>query len=175
MTNKLVITESNTRTLKIVGGDRLDPITVFLEDLKLGEGKITVGCFDEEWSAYWNAMSGRTISNFFIDTDNDYLAKNLITGINSEVTDQEKSKEQIKKIIIEHRKSKELSDCEAREAWSEVERVENITEWTYMTGPLQEILYEGEPWHAEFPYKPNPSYTRLCRIIDTVKEALKTL
>ncbi|MCK5607797.1 hypothetical protein KAR91_38295 [Candidatus Pacearchaeota archaeon] len=84
------ITKSNPLKIKIEEVERLDPITVILEDLEPGKGKIIIECYGESWSSYWGGMGDRTISEFFCSCDNDYLAKNLDSGIPQTVDDEEK-------------------------------------------------------------------------------------
>lgn len=71
------IVKSNVRRIEIFNLPRLDPIRVYLEDYDPGKGRITISCYDAAWVGYWGAMGGRTISQFFIDCNAEYLAGNL--------------------------------------------------------------------------------------------------
>lgn len=174
------ITESKVRKIKIediLESHRLDPISVYLEDFGPGQGNITISCYGKTWSSYWGSM-GRTISEFFCSCDNDYLSKNLAGYINSGVVDEEKAVAVLKKRVIECRRSccengNSFDEDEARDAWDEVSRLENPKEWLMSGGDLVCELIGDEWWHFDLPEKVNPDYEYLCRIIDTVKEALK--
>lgn len=56
---------------------RLDPIRVITENFQPGQGRIIIVCWDAAWVGYWGAMSGKTVENFFIGCDAEYLADNL--------------------------------------------------------------------------------------------------
>lgn len=79
------IEKSKIEKLKITEAKNLDPVSVYLEDFEPGKGKIIIECYGKSWSSYWGAMSGRTISEFFFDANNDYLACKLANGIQSRV------------------------------------------------------------------------------------------
>ena len=75
------ITSSTVQQLLITGAAGLDPIRVLIEDLEPGKGLLTVCCFHDAWAmaftGYWGAMSGRTLKQFLVDCDPDYIASNL--------------------------------------------------------------------------------------------------
>lgn len=56
---------------------RLDPIRVITENFEPGAGRIIITCYDAAWVGYWGAMSGKSVEQFFIDCDAEYLAGNL--------------------------------------------------------------------------------------------------
>lgn len=58
----------------------LDPVTVILEDIGPGEGRVFVECYGEAWAAYWGGMGQRTIAQFVSECGIDYLHSNLIRG-----------------------------------------------------------------------------------------------
>lgn len=51
----------------------LDMIHAFWMDVAPGAGYVTVICYGQAWTAYFGAMSGRTIRGFFADCDTDYM------------------------------------------------------------------------------------------------------
>ena len=55
----------------------LDPIRVITENFAPGQGRIIITCWDAAWVGYWGGMSGKTVEQFFIDCDAEYLAGNL--------------------------------------------------------------------------------------------------
>ena len=102
---------------------------------------------------------------------NDYLAENF--GVTSQsVVDEDRAQEWIKKELILKRQCGEVDKFEAREMWEEIEGIEDPKEWAQADGPLSNLLFNSEWWYADWPQKPSPEYKYLCRIIDTVKEAL---
>jgi hypothetical protein len=62
---------------EIPQGNGLDAITVFWHDIGSSEGSVTITCFGCAWTAYFRAMSGRTIQRFFKDCDVEYLVTKL--------------------------------------------------------------------------------------------------
>lgn len=145
----------------------LDPITVFLED----DGHITIRCYKDIWSAFWARMGDMTLSQFFLTCDNSYLA-NKLSNIESNIVDHDafikiarktigrrlargEIKKQIAKSLLE-----ELEDCEP-----EYTSAGNYTLFTSIFG--------DRDWVFELPKITNPKYAYLCRIIDTVKNALR--
>lgn len=56
----------------------IDPVTVVLEDLGPGRGRLIVECFGQAWSAYWCAMGEtRTVAKFVAASDRDYVVCRL--------------------------------------------------------------------------------------------------
>lgn len=56
----------------------IDPVTVVLEDLGPGKGRLIVECYGRAWSAYWGAMGEtRTVAKFVSASDRDYLVLRL--------------------------------------------------------------------------------------------------
>lgn len=71
------IAQSTATRIELTEVPRLDPIRIYLEDYEPGRGRITISCYDAAWVGYWGAMGGRTIAQFFISCDAEYLAGNL--------------------------------------------------------------------------------------------------
>jgi hypothetical protein len=184
---------------------RLDPVTVFLEDLGqrtyedenkqpriTKQGKITIECYGESWSAYWGGMGNRTVAQFFDNCSVDYLAGCLKRGTSLEcqVFNGEMLERAVKKTIIDCRRMRpgwgqhecgSLDKEDARELW------DNATDFlgTFETteglmhssdaGEILTALY-GNEWHYFVQsncFSPNPHYLYLCRIIAAVQEALR--
>lgn len=62
---------------KITDAKALDPIHVFWLDVAPGAGYVTIICYGLAWTAYFGAMDGRTIREFFADCDTGYLLSAL--------------------------------------------------------------------------------------------------
>ena len=56
---------------------RLDPITVVLQDMGVGSGRLIVECFGTAWSAYWGAMGNKRVREFVKVCDPDYIVSKL--------------------------------------------------------------------------------------------------
>lgn len=59
--------------VQIAGAEGLDPIHVFWLNVDPGKGSVTIICCGLAWSAYFGAMGGRTIQEFFADADAGYM------------------------------------------------------------------------------------------------------
>lgn len=158
-------------TLRITDVAGLYPVTVYLENYQPGMGKITIECWGKSWTASWGAMGGDRIEQFFCRCDEHYLAKNL-SGVTSDIFDEDAAQDMVKKSILELRKSDEIPGWEARGALDALESYEH--EHDYMTSDnevIQQVI-GSEPWNTDWPTKQNPDYAYLCLIINTVKKAL---
>jgi len=71
------IETSTVTKLKISGVDRLDPVSVIVENFEPGKGKIIIGCFVQFWSYYWGVISGKSLDAFFRGAGNLYLIEKL--------------------------------------------------------------------------------------------------
>lgn len=58
--------------------DGLDPVTVVLQDLGRGRGRMLIECWGNAYSAYWGAMGEQTIGQFVSGCSLDYLVSKLI-------------------------------------------------------------------------------------------------
>ncbi len=70
----------NTETVKvftIFDAPKLDPITVVLQDLGPGHGRLIVECWGSAWSAYWGGMGNLTLAEFVTDSHPEYIATKL--------------------------------------------------------------------------------------------------
>jgi hypothetical protein len=56
----------------------LDPITVVMQDLAPGRGRLIVECFGSAWSAGWGAMAAPTTMDFVRGCSPDYLGDKLM-------------------------------------------------------------------------------------------------
>jgi hypothetical protein len=135
--------ESQTKTIIIKGIERLDPVTVFLENWSEGQGRITIVCYGKSWTSFWGAMGSMTIEQFFSTSDVDYLAKNL-SSISADVVDWGKVSKDLK---------------------------EDVSETNHMFFYEQALEFYGSP--PVLPTAMNPDYDYLCRIITSVKESLR--
>ncbi|WP_375738026.1 hypothetical protein [Pseudomonas boanensis] len=187
--------------LTITGADRLDPVSVFLEDFGgrtialehnpnyvTRSGKITIECFGESWSAYWGGMGPRTVAQFFTDCNVDYLVGCLARSseIDREVFDGNALEQSAKRCIIDCRRGRTAEwECgpldkeEARELFDDADDLSNFesTEGLWHSGEASDLLTRlfGEEWHYTVSNKafvPHPKRQYLCRIVAAVQQAL---
>lgn len=60
----------------------LDPVRVITENGDDGnQGMVTITCYGRAWTAYWGAMSSRSVREFFVSCDADYLVGCLVRGM----------------------------------------------------------------------------------------------
>lgn len=55
----------------------LDPITVVLQDIAPGKGRLIIECYGEAWSGYWGAMGDCCIDDFLLSCDAEYIANRM--------------------------------------------------------------------------------------------------
>ncbi|EKO3439457.1 hypothetical protein NTE19_003349 [Vibrio fluvialis] len=170
------VTTSNVVRIQLTELDRLDPITIFLEDFEPRKGKITIECYGQSWSSYWGGMGDRSIAEFFIDCNNSYLAGNL-SRISSDVDDYEGLGKKLKKAILEQHANKQIDDDEKDDLLDELEEAQSYLNdddgmaWCKMDGAILPKVF-GDDWWYSIPKKSNHEYQYLCRIIDAVRAGL---
>tara|TARA_R110000850_G_C9678282_1_gene437604 strand:+ start:43 stop:594 length:552 start_codon:yes stop_codon:yes gene_type:complete len=175
------IEQSNVTKLKLTDLDRLDPVTVFIEDYEPGKGKITFECFGKSWSSYWGGMSGRGIAEFFLSCNTAYLV-NCLWDHSQESTelDYDGLTSSIRKSVLELRKEEMLEAFTARELY-------NIHDWSdyapdhcYDTWTCPDFVEEHEfdrlDLHdRDIPTKSTPDYCYLARIVEAISEAFSVI
>ena len=57
----------------LIPPSELDAIHVFFIDRSSGVGYVTIICFGQAWTAFFGAMNGKTIREFFCGCDVEYL------------------------------------------------------------------------------------------------------
>ena len=166
-------TESKVTKLLITDVKGLDPLTAFLENYEPGKGKLTLEIYGESYSAYWGGMGGGTLEQFILDSDNHYLSKNLAALQDLSEPDYDAFATQVKKQIIEQRRTFLYSRHKARELWGKIDNLDLSKEFfddscNYQT--IHEIA--GDEWWYLIPNKDSTLYKYLCRILDALKACL---
>jgi hypothetical protein len=177
---------ARSQATKIVVTDvpRLDPVTVFAEDLGPRQGKITIECYGKSWSAYWGGMGDRTIIEFFRSCSVDYIA-NKMTDERADITDADAIADGARRQIIRLRRGHvmtsfdrtrtfrigrdEITAAKARELWECVDIAHFGDDGWGESNLMQEIF--GDEWWYSLPTKPNPAYQYLSRVIGAVQDA----
>lgn len=189
---------SNTVKLVLSDLERLDPITVFLEDLGrrpcpiegdpdywTGQGKLTITCWGKSWSAFWGGMGKRDLATFVTDCHTEYVLNCLDRGIQSKKFCGHALVELAKKCILQRRRQQtgrhdwelgELSKFEARELWNDCEGlsdIESSNECWHRSEILTQIF--GDEWHYPVGDKAqaeNHEYTYLERIVLATQQGI---
>ena len=79
--NKPTISKMEKITVPAIRG--LDAVTVYFDDIKEGEGRVTLICYDLALSSWWGGMGkDRTAKQFFKDCGVDYLHGNFARSPN---------------------------------------------------------------------------------------------
>ncbi len=71
----VIHTKADVIEIKDVG--TLDPIRVYWQNTRPGVGSVTITCYDRAWTASFAAMSGKSIQDFFVQVDREYLIGKL--------------------------------------------------------------------------------------------------
>lgn len=167
--------------LTLTNLNKLDPVTVYLEEFSSKQGRIVIHCWGKAWAAFWPAMGERGIAQFFVDCDNAYLVKNLDSELKSEVYDYEALPKLLLRKLANKLDSNVLDEDEQHylESFKEVLIRDKDSLYDAREGELwchdnSEYLCTllGDYWWDELPKKPNSDYEYLCRIIDVVREGL---
>jgi hypothetical protein len=87
----------NIDVLDVASSSGVDSITVFWRNYQPGKGSVTITCYGSAWTAYFGAMSGQTIQQFFARADTDYLVTKL--GITPELKQRKRDHEYLARII----------------------------------------------------------------------------
>jgi len=145
------IEKSSITKILITDIDRLDPVSVYAEDLGPHQGKITITCYGKAWTAYWSGMGDLTISEFFVSCDEHYIA-NKLSDINSESFDIDAIRKDAEEKGVE---------CWRDDPWNDYEFMKD------MYGP------DMVDWSDKLPKKTNHEYEYLCRIIKAVQYAFR--
>lgn len=162
--------ETSTVTKMVITDlDRLDPITVMIDNFEPGKGKIMIECYGQCWTNYWGAMSGMTVQQFFQSCNVNYLAEKFAPRLESEILDEgpalvEAAKNQVEQLM-------DAGDIDELEAVHYISRIDR-----YLSNGLEgneELLRDlfGYDGIYYLPTKPNHEYQYLCRIIEAVKMA----
>ncbi|WP_313329808.1 hypothetical protein [Comamonas sp.] len=177
------IKKSTVTVLSISEVPHLDPIRVMLDDLGPSQGRLNIGIYGRAWETAWFSMGGKTLTQFILSCDDHYIVKNLAGGISSTKFSGDALHAHAKKTIRSRRKGigewqfDRLSDAAAHDLMGRVGALlECGSESAAWSQNLLLTAIYGEDWHqlAEAD-APNPEYDYLVRIVEAVRQALKSL
>ena len=175
------IEQSKIIKVKLVDLDRLDPITVFIEDIELGKGKITIECYGKSWSYYWGGMSGKTVSEFFSTIGIDYLSNCLWDHSRDQCEDDYDGVQKlVKDRVLDYRRDYRITKESARamydiEDWSEYAPSHQYAEWSVPDDVENDDFETISLNYESIPTKNTAEYNYLIRIVSAVNEALSAL
>lgn len=167
------LTISHVERLLIEGIAGMDPLTVYLEDLGPGCGKITVSCYDETWTHYWGSMGkGQDIRSFFLSCDLSYIVNKFSPGLSPCIADLGKLVETARHHICSARRKGELERDVAKELFDEADCLSELEDSD--PAGYRQLMYRifGDEWWHSLPQKANEKYEYLCRIVTIVQEAI---
>ena len=173
------IEDTTTRTIKIWElGSYYDIILVNLSNTYPGAGRLTLTGDSKSWSYYWSAMGeDRTLEQFLLDTNVDYIVMKLGNGISSTLDerDDEECAKAIQRAILKARRRGEITASEAHQAFFDIEGCENIyNRWIHTDDfyATERVDHDDIKW-PEPP--PNPEYELLAYAVTKMREALTQL
>lgn len=140
-----------TETYVLTGLDKLDPVTVYVTNYEIGRGKLVIECFGDAWAFYWGAMGERTLQEFVLKAENDYLLNKLLKETRQ--TDFDEINE------LAHKRGFDIcvtSDVEV------VMAAEDMAECF------------GGDWYMDLPRCPTDEYKYLGRILNAIKGAFSS-
>ncbi len=174
------IQHTTVTKLRITEVEGLDPIDVYLEDLEPSQGKITINCWGNSWTAFWPGMGSRLVHEFFRDCSNGYLIGCLAPHMEKYEPDFDAFGLEMRQKICEMRRDESLSKELARELYDVDDWSEYVTSNPYEPIRNPCFLYKEEFEQLDFegfdvPERLTADYRYLSKIIEAVKEALSPL
>lgn len=175
----LTIETTLIKKLKITSPD-IGLISVYLENIEKGQGKIIIEHFGKSWSCFWGSLGDTTITEFVSNQNNPYLIDRLAPDIVEIENDYEAFGIEMRKKCIEMRKDQWIDGHTARIIF-------NVDDWSELvtTNPYEPVIKPNNcdltdsEWEQldlggfDVPTRESHQYTQLSRIITIVKEALK--
>lgn len=162
---------THVKKLYLTELDRLDPVTVILEDIEPGKGKLIIECYGRSWSAYWGSISKPLDVASFVETcSTDYLVGSLSTT-RQEIDDVPELIRVAKRELLRARKYRKYGEQEAREYYDILNDFDDETNPHHIDGVLSELIHDE--WFMDIPTKICPEYEYICRIVDAVKAGIK--
>lgn len=155
------------KCLKITEIDYLDPITVFIENIKPKKGKVTIECFGKSWTCFWTSMPCETVEDFLLLKDEDYIVGKLSDIPSLVPVKGQELRDYIRESIQIAKEDGRIDENEAKVLikFSTFESADQIPDCFIM-----QIF--GDSAYFSPPHEDNPEYDHLCRIVGAVKKAL---
>ncbi len=173
-----------TEIKKIVLKDlnALDPITLFIEDIKEGEGKIIIECYGQSWSYYWGGMGSQNLTDFFLSCNVSYLVNCLWDhSKESSENDFEGIVSKVRKWVVELRREERIDKNNARALYDIDDWSEYAPQHTYDSWRCPELVDESEFGSLyllhdnDIPQRSTQEYSYLTRIVESIRKAFDQL
>jgi hypothetical protein len=174
----MIIEKSQSTKLKFLDLVALDPITVFIEDIEPGKGKITIECYGKSWSYYWGGMGGHNVTKFFSTVSVDYIANCLWDHSKIQYEDDYSGIQKlVRERVLECRKDSLISKNSARTMynignWEDYAPKHQYDEWSLPDDVTDDDFERISLNYESIPVKNTHEYNYLTRIVTVVKEAL---
>lgn len=69
----------NVKVFTIFEAPNLDPVTVFMQDVKPSHCRLIIECYGESWTAYWGGMGPREMVEFLLSCNAEYIIGKMET------------------------------------------------------------------------------------------------
>jgi len=163
------IEESLIKQIKVSDLDRLDPITIIVEDIAEGKANVTIKCFDKSWTSYWGAMGG-DVKDFFSRCNVGYLVNCFDRGISPETDDKDVNEmtktfhKKMRELILERRREEYISKEVAKGLWDHLDHIKfenvipeydhecfswNIDSWNFRSEYWSKLFHYESDWISE--------------------------
>lgn len=145
---------------------KLDPITVMIQDIAPGQGRITITCYDQSWTSSWGAMGAdRTVRRFFIAVDSGYLVSCLQSGT-SRPDDEDQRQGQdayMHRIVLAVQEALRQDPTEGRNSYSDgpVWKAFGLTRAAYAVFPRRAVQSMPWGWQERFVALIDEAHARL--------------
>lgn len=157
------IEESLIKQIKVSDLERLDPITIIVEDIAEGKANVTIKCFDKSWTSYWGAMGG-DVKDFFSRCNVPYLVNCFDRGIREETDEKdvnEMSKtfnKKMRELILERRREEYITKEVAKKLWDHLNYIrfsEIVPEHDHecFSWNISHWMFSSTAWHDLFYYE----------------------
>jgi hypothetical protein len=151
----------------------LDPVTLILEDMGPRQGKLTISCYGEAWTAYWGGMGERPLIDFLLLSNTSYIVDKLFTGQRYEPDFDSFCKREAHE-LLRMRRAGELTKQEAARLWDRLRDQGSVDDYCLIDNEVASRVI-GDDWHAAVDSVATHKYQYLHRIVDAVLDALKQI
>jgi hypothetical protein len=172
------VEEKTITSITLTELERLDPITIMIDQKEPKKAEMTIKCYGKSWTYYWGGMGYDTLGEFYLSCDNDYLARCLrrSTGEQISETDWDEIPNKLIKEVLTHRRDWNIDKDQAREAYSYIKGYCFDEQSTlFFDHPLtkESIWFKdyGSDWYLYLPTRLTHDYQYLLRIIEAVRQA----
>lgn len=178
------IEKKDITQIKLTELDALDPITIYIEDIEPGRGKLTFECYGKTWTGFWGGTGCDTLIEFLLSCNDDYIANRVWDHANEqEILDYTKLTELVRAEVISNRRLGFIEKGFAREAydiscWEDCCPKHSYDEWSapmFIDGDDFKEFIEYGLNEIHIPTCNSHDYNYLLRIIAAIRAAFVKL